>query len=239
MTIQDIKSYQDKISDFILVLIYLGKLGGLKRPIFSTTREIGEAIGISQQSASRKLTQMEDLNLIVRTYKRRGNAIKVTQEGMLLLEQVFIDLWMIFTSEGKKIQELKISIRGKVTTGMGEGAYYMSKQGYQNQFAAILGFIPYPGTLNLQLLEEPNISNFELLLRSPAKYISEFKENSRIYGKVFVWPAFIVIRNQKIPAAIIRPDRTHHDKQIEVISEKHIKSEFNINDGDEIEVIFG
>jgi riboflavin kinase len=231
-----VKKNRVELSDYLSILIHLGKMGAIRRPVNITTSELGEAIGVSQQSSSRKLTQMENTDLIVRTYSQGGNSIKITRKGTALLEHIFTDLWMILTAEGIDLKE-KISIKGKVITGMGEGAYYMSRKGYKRQFYAILGFTPYPGTLNLQILEDQHLGNFERLLRSPAKFISEFKENNRIFGKVFVWPANLLINNKKIPSAVIRPDRTHHVNQIELIAEDHIKSKFNVKDGDDLEVI--
>ena len=49
-----------EISVYLNLLIAIGKMGGIRRPVFSTTSELGRIVGISQQSASRKLTKMED-----------------------------------------------------------------------------------------------------------------------------------------------------------------------------------
>ena len=139
-----------EISDYINLLIAIGKMGGIRRPVFSTTSELGKLVGISQQSASRKLTKMENANYIVRNYKQRGNTIKITPIGVAALEHIFTDLWMILTADGREIRE-KILIKGTVCTGMGEGAYYMSQKEYLNQFTSLLGFEPFHGTLNIQL----------------------------------------------------------------------------------------
>jgi CTP-dependent riboflavin kinase len=53
---------------------------------------------------------------------------------------------------------------------------------------------------------------------------------------VFVWPTYLLLGDEKIPSAIIRPDRTHHENQIELIAEMHIKTAYGVKDGDEIEV---
>ena len=47
--------------------------------------------------------------------------------------------------------EKSYSVSGKVFSGLGEGAYYISLTGYKKQFISKLGFEPYPGTLNLKL----------------------------------------------------------------------------------------
>ena len=176
--------------------------------------------------------------MIVRNYTQRGNSIKITPEGLSLLEQVFTDLWSILTVEGR-VPVKKISITGIVCTGMGEGAYYMNKKGYKNQFPSLVGFTPFPGTLNLQLIDEISIRNFEQILRKPAEFIKEFMEDGRRFGKVFVWSVDLIVEGTTIPAALIRPDRTHHNNQIELITEMSIKDQFNVKDGDKLEVRFG
>ncbi|MFX1284428.1 MAG: DUF120 domain-containing protein [Promethearchaeota archaeon] len=225
-----------EITDYLNLLIAIGKMGGTRRPVFSTTSELGKKVGISQQSASRKLTKMENEHLIVRNYKQRGNTIKITPKGIKSLERVFTDLWMILTAEGRELAE-KITVKGTVCTGMGEGAYYMRQGGYKNQFTSLLGFEPFMGTLNLQLLEESSLRNFERILRSPSQFIKEFTKDGRRFGKVFVWPTYLLIKNHKIPSALIHPDRTHHSNQIELIAEENIKKTYGVKDGDVLEII--
>jgi len=225
-----------EISDYLNILIAIGKMGGIRRPVFSTTSELGKLVGISQQSASRKLTKLENANYIVRNYKQRGNTLKITPRGVEALEHVFTDIWMILTADGREVKE-KIKIKGTVCTGMGEGAYYMSQKEYLNQFTSLLGFEPFPGTLNIQLLEESSLRNFERLLRSPSKFIKEFRKKGRRFGKVFVWPIFLLIGMREVSAALIHPDRTHHNNQIEVIAKEHIKQTYGIKDGDDLEIV--
>ena len=230
------KRTKNSLFNYLDLLITLGKMGGGRRLVTCTTSELGNSIGMSQQSTSRKLVEMENMNLIVRNYSQRGNSIKITPEGIGNLEQVFTDLWMILTTSGRTVSE-KIMLRGKVITGMAEGAYYMGQKAYQDQFSMILDFIPFPGTLNLQILDEVTIRNFERILRLPAKFISGFKNGDRVFGKVFIWPTFILLKDKKIPAAIVRPERTHHSNQIELISPDHIKKKYGVKDGDELEII--
>ena len=120
---------------------------------------------------------------------------------------------------------------------MGEGAYYMNKKPYKEQISMILGFTPFPGTLNLQILDEETSNNFERLLQVPAKFIDGFKENERVFGKVFLWPTYLLIGEEKIVSAIVRPARTHHTNQIELLAEECIKETYDIKDGDELTVI--
>ena len=222
--------------DYLDILVALGKMGGIRRQVTCTTAELGDLLGISQQTASRKLVEMEHRNLIIRKYSQRGNSIKITQEGISNLEHVFTDMWMILTTSGKKLTD-EITLKGTVITGMAEGAYYMGKRPYLDQITMILGFSPFPGTLNLQILDEITSGNFERLLRLPAKFISGFKEEDRVFGDVFLWPTYLLIGDKKIPSAIVRPGRTHHANQIELIAHENIKKEYHVKDGDELTVI--
>jgi riboflavin kinase len=229
--VKEMKNSQNEIMDYLNLLIQIGKMGGARRPISCTTKELGNFLGMSQQTTSRKLTKMENNNLIIRNYTNRGNSIKISSEGILFLEQIYTDLWMILVSDQDDTKE-EIILQGKVCTGMGEGAYYMSRKGYRNQFPTLVG----PGTLNIQLLDESSLSNLDRLQRNPAKFIKEFMEDERKFGRVFVWPVFLIIKSKKIPSALIRPDRTHHSHQIELIAKENIKKEYNIKDGDILQV---
>ena len=45
-------------------------------------------------------------------------------------------------------------ITGKIVSGAGEGAYFTQIDWVSRQCSEKLGFIPYPGTLNLDIAEE-------------------------------------------------------------------------------------
>ena len=42
-----------------------------------------------------------------------------------------------------------MKIDGEVTTGLGKAAYFLSQEFYTNEFKKNLGFVPFPGTLNV------------------------------------------------------------------------------------------
>ena len=42
-----------------------------------------------------------------------------------------------------------MKIDGEVKAGLGKGAYFISQEFYSNEFRKNLGFVPYPGTLNV------------------------------------------------------------------------------------------
>ena len=47
-----------------------------------------------------------------------------------------------------------MQIDGEVTTGLGKAAFFLSQEFYTNEFKKNLGFVPYPGTLNVVVSEE-------------------------------------------------------------------------------------
>ncbi len=146
----------------------------------------------------------------------------------------------------------KISIKGLVVTGAGEGSYYMSLRHYRNEFKKKLGFEPYIGTLNLELrgseLEKLNI------LRSAKgvtveKFTSEFAsqtpriltrsaheyENERgmSFGAVKCFPAEI----EKIQCALLLPERSKYRNVIEIICKEHLRKKLELKNGDQLEII--
>jgi riboflavin kinase len=42
-----------------------------------------------------------------------------------------------------------MKIDGEVTAGMGKAEFFLSQEFYTNEFKKNLGFVPYPGTLNI------------------------------------------------------------------------------------------
>ena len=55
--------------------------GGCRGPIFVSTQSIGEMLGISQQTASRRLKSLESAGLITRNLAADGQHVTVTKAG--------------------------------------------------------------------------------------------------------------------------------------------------------------
>ena len=66
---------------------------------------------------------------------------------------------------------------------MGEGKYYTEQKGYVEQFKEKLGFIPYPGTLNVEI-EYVERNKLRLLKNYGGIIIDDFKTKNRTFGKV-------------------------------------------------------
>ncbi len=123
-------------------------------------------------------------------------------------------------------------IHGKVAAGLGEGQYYISVEGYKNQFIQKLGFEPYPGTLNL-LLTEP--LPFDQVLAGVVR-IEGFRDENRTFGECTCYP----VKIGGIRGAIIRPERSSYPSDlVEVIAPVNLRERLCLSDGDEVEVTLG
>ncbi|MHA1267575.1 MAG: DUF120 domain-containing protein [Candidatus Helarchaeota archaeon] len=193
--------------------------------------EFAEKIGTSQQTASRRLKELEKKKLISRTITHKGQAIRITKKGLEMLHKIFLLLNNIFM---KQPQEL--SIEGEVFSGMGEGAYYVNQKGYIEQFESKLGFKPYPGTLNIKLKKQPDLQIRKVLESSayPGIMIEGFKDKERTFGAVKCFKTMI----GNIPSALLLINRTHYgDNVLELISPEFLRKTLNIKDGDKVKIV--
>ncbi|NVM54850.1 MAG: DUF120 domain-containing protein [Candidatus Helarchaeota archaeon] len=196
--------------------------------------EFAERIGASQQTASRRLKDLEKNGLITRVISHKGQAIRITREGLDLLQKIYLLLNSIFA---QKVQELSIcKLEGEIFSGMGEGAYYVMQKGYLEQFEKKLGFNPYPGTLNIRLKKQPDLQIRRVLESDayPGIVIAGFKDKQRTFGAV---KCFRVKINESLPGALLLIRRTHYrDDVLEIISPKFLRDALNLKDGDKIGV---
>jgi len=117
-------------------------------------------------------------------------------------------------------------MRGKIASGLGQGQYFISREGYSRQFLQHLGFVPFPGTLNV-LLDEP------FPAEQQAIKIEGFLEEGRSFGECKCYR----IKLNGIDAAVVRPERSRYPAElIEVIAPLKLRA-LGLEDGDPVEVI--
>lgn len=117
-----------------------------------------------------------------------------------------------------------MKIDGIIISGTGKGSYFMSKKIYSQQFNQILGFTPFPGTLNIEM-EDHEILNI------PAHKFREIK-GSGAFGDVKLIKASL---NNQIMGALIFPVKTEHPIQImEFIAAENLRKVLNLKDGDPV-----
>lgn len=211
-------------------LYKLAELGACSRTIKVSTEYLAEKMGASQQTASRHLIELEKRDWIKRTITPEGCLIKVTNLGRAELKKLYSDLRLIFEAEYPP----SITLEGVLFTGLGEGAYYVTKEGYRKQFIEKLGFDPYPGTLNLKLTSEYDIKTRAELEAYPAIEIQGFKNESRTYGPVRCYPAII---NNKEKGAVVYALRSHYNASVlEIIAPTFLRGRLKLKDGNKVKV---
>jgi riboflavin kinase len=127
-----------------------------------------------------------------------------------------------------------VTLEGTVFTGLGEGAYYISKEHYRKQIAEKLGFEPYPGTLNLKLSADYDIKTRMELDAYPAVEITGFQNTDRTFGLVKCYPAMI---GGMVKGALITALRSHYDTSVlEIIAPVCLRKQLNLKDGNKVKV---
>ncbi|MBI5224118.1 CTP-dependent riboflavin kinase [Candidatus Micrarchaeota archaeon] len=206
------------------LLIYLLRKGANVELLKTTTSKIAQETQSSQQTISRKLLELEKDQLVERT----PDGILLTKKAVERLEKFYLSLKAAFENPKRKLE-----LKGTVKSGLGEGKYYLSMNGYRNQIIEKIGFDPYLGTLNIRLLEG-ELWKRKLLSELKPIIISGFKDGERTFGDLYAYMAKI----EQIDCAIIVPLRTHHGQEIiELISKESLRKKFSKKDGDEITVI--
>ncbi len=116
---------------------------------------------------------------------------------------------------------------GKVVAGLGEGQRYIAKEGYSSQFQSKLGFIPFPGTLNIRLDEQ-------FIPPDEAIKIAGFSDEGKTFGGCdCYW-----VRINGVKAVIVRPERSSYPSDlIEIIAPIGLRKTLNLSDGDEVEIL--
>jgi len=205
-------------------------MGAWNRVVKVSTEYLAEKRRISQQTASRHLIEMERKGWIKRTITPEGCLIKITDTGISELKKIYSSLRTVVEATYPP----SMTLEGTLFSGLGEGAYYVTKDVYRKQFIEKLGFDPYPGTLNLKLASEYDMKTRSELETYPAIEIHGFKNETRTYGPVKCFPAVI---NNKVKGAVLLAMRSHYDISVlEIISSESIRSKLKLKDGNKVKV---
>lgn len=211
-------------------LYKLAELGAGSRTVKVSTEYLAEKIGASQQTASRHLINLEKIGWIKRTITPEGCLTKITDSGNAELKKLYSDLRLIFEAAYPP----SVTLEGILFSGLGEGAYYVTKEGYRKQFMEKLGFDPYPGTLNLKLTTEYDVKTMSELEAYPAIEIQGFKNESRTFGSVKCYPAII---NNKEKGAVVYALRSHYNTSVlEIIAPVFLRGRLKLKDGNKVKV---
>lgn len=203
----------------IPLLLDIAKETVEKGEYHTSTIKLSKKISIPQQSVSRILIKLAKEGLIKRKIHGNGITLSLTEKGFLTLREFYGHLSFIFAR--------KKAISGNVIKGFLEGRYYMGLDGYRKQFKTLFGFIPFKGTLNLEV-EGVDIRSF--LGQSRPVCIKGFKTKKRDFGGLFAYPCIV---EGRIKGVVVVPERTHHKNDIiEVIAKENLRKELKLKNGD-------
>lgn len=211
----------------LLTLSFLLSMGARDGFVRVTTASIGRKINRSQQAASKHLAELERGGFVERIKRARGASVRITPEGYSQLVRISQML-----QSGLGAPPARVRLEGSLISGMGEGAYYMSREGYRKQFREKISYVPFPGTLNVLLKGQESTEAVLRLDALKGTVISGFRDSSRTYGWVKCFEATL---NGTTPCHLIRLERTHHEPYVvELISREHIRKATGLKDGSDV-----
>lgn len=158
-----------------------------------------------------------------------------TTGGYRLTNEALKGLSGLKTAVEKAVR--RVTIEGRVIKGLGDGAYYMALPGYSKQIKRKLGFVPFPGTLNLRVNEKTDLENTAKLRHFLGVKINAFKTQGRFFGGA---TCFKILINGRVKGAAILPDRTHHDANtLEIIAPEFLRKKLKLKNGQGIRITYG
>jgi len=212
------------------MLLKLAEMGAYRRTAKNSTEYLAGKVGFSQQTASRYLIELERKGWIQRNITPEGSLIKIEEAGGKELQKLYSNLKFLV----EKTYPPSVTLEGTVFAGLGEGAYYISKEHYRKEFNEKLGFDPYPGTLNLKLTTDYDIKTRTEVEAYPAVEITGFKNEDRSFGLVKCYPAIV---DNKVKGALVTALRSHYDVSVvEIIAPVCLRKQLNLKDGNKVKV---
>lgn len=212
------------------MLLKLAEMGAHRRVLRVSTQYLAEKTGVSQQTASRYLIELDNHGWIKRQTTPQGCLVSLTSVGEAQLKSLCSKLSTILEAT----HPLSVTLEGVVFSGIGEGAYYIKQDGYRRQFIEKLGFDPYPGTLNIRLISNYDIETRKEVENYPAIEIEEFENESRTFGAGKCYPVLI---DNKAKGAFISAFRTHYDSSVlEIIAPQYLRHQLRVKDGQKVKL---
>jgi CTP-dependent riboflavin kinase len=116
---------------------------------------------------------------------------------------------------------------GRIVTGTGKAAFFTQLDWVMEQCSQKLGFTPFPGTLNIEILGDYIINLDGFLTSEVIELLPPDPKNCSAH--------VVTVHLEGIPAAIIVPEdkvRVHGKNIIEIIAPVNIRKALRKNDGD-------
>jgi len=212
--------------------------GGLTAFVHITTADLGEMLGISQQSASRWMSDLIERKLLERRFISGRPHVALTETGESVLREDYALLRSLLGEEPERAMPL----RGRLSGGFGEGGYYIGQQGYLRQIDDKFSFVPFRGTFNIVVFPE-FMADFRRISVFHAVLLNGFDAGGRSFGEVRCFSGKIRSlacgegeSEKSVSCVILQPRRTHHSDTLEILAPMSLREFFRAADGHEFEV---
>ncbi len=210
---------------YVLLKIFLSSNGKS-----TTLSELSTVLKSPKQTVSRWISELSNLGYIDAKRYGRNLIITLSDDGLSTVRGLYLILRSRF--EGLKYSMV---VSGVVVEGIGDGRYYLSIPEYRDRLKELIGYYPYPGTLNLKLNSSEDYSRLRLFLSlEEPLYVESFKAHGRIFGGVKCYPVLI---DRRVKGHLIFPERSHHDDTvIEIISKFKLRDKLNLKNGSLVKI---
>jgi riboflavin kinase len=121
-------------------------------------------------------------------------------------------------------------LKGSVIAGFGEGAYFTNKDAYKKEFKKILGYEPWPGTLNLKVGSKISLAGLKPII------IKGFREDETTFGNLDCYKCSIVGNKDIVLHLVVPKINKHENNIIELISQNNLRKTLSLKDKDIISI---
>jgi riboflavin kinase len=120
-----------------------------------------------------------------------------------------------------------------VFSGLGRGAYYVAHPVFKPRFVRLLGYEPFPGTLNLRLTSPAEIEARRLLGGKEGDSIPATKLDGQEFSSAKCFPG----RMGGIEVVLTIPQITAYDKTVvEIMARVSLREALHLEDGQVVEL---
>ena len=126
---------------------------------------------------------------------------------------------------------MRLSVRGTVFSGMGKGSYYVGHPEYQRRFKESLGYAPYPGTLNVKVIDPGMIGELKRIRSADGTKVEGFSVGGESFSCLTCFDG--ELKGKRVTLLFI--DVTYYNESVaELISPVYLRGELGLKDGEEV-----